>query len=218
MEDLVSKQFVVEFVRGLPTFSTNDKLPTDDQIKRRAFFRLVYGDLTDMQADRLSIMEFEFDQLSRTPVQDPRRSSAGQVQGQDGSAAGAGDARFILQPTYMKRDTLCGFVFPEETLLTSVDLFLRPARIFDVNDVLAFNLIIREMQAMHPLYNVKDVSSAKFTSRGTKPTSETLQRIGFGPPSAAVAHTAKKIVDLRIQIQTRSALLMARHSQRIHGI
>jgi len=189
-EALVSKKFVEEFVRGLPTFSTNDNLPTDDQIKRRAFFRLVYGDdLTDMQADRLSIIEFAFDQLSRTQVQDPRSSSVGQVQGQGGAA---GDAKFILQPAYMKRDTLCGVVLQDETLLTGVDLFLRPGRTFYVNDVLAFNLIIREMQAIHPLYNVKDVSSVKITSRGTMPTSETLQRIGVGPPAAAVSHRARK--------------------------
>jgi hypothetical protein len=191
-EALVSKKFVEEFVRGLPTFSTNDNLPTDDQIKRRAFFRLVYGDLTDMQADRLSIIEFAFDQLSRTQVQDPRSSSVGQVQGQGGAAAAGGDAKFILQPAYMKRDTLCGVVLQDETLLTGVDLFLRPGRTFYVNDVLAFNLIIREMQAIHPLYNVKDVSSVKITSRGTMPTSETLQRIGVGPPAAAVSHRARK--------------------------
>ena len=179
-QELVSKQFVENFVRGLPGFSTNDNIPTDDQITRKAFFRLVCGELTDVQASRIFVLESALDQLSRNPVQDPR-SVARHVQVQGGSAstgAGGGSAatiagasRCILQPAYMESDTLCGFVISEAIILTGVELCLRPGRRFFVNDSLAFNLVIRKMQAKHPLYDVSDINFANCTSKGTRPTS-----------------------------------------------
>lgn len=65
-----------------------------------------------------------------------------------------------------------------------VEFVFRVGRGFTVNDPLAFNVFMREMQKRHPTF------SGYSDSRGTKGITDTLHLFGIGPPDSAHAHAA----------------------------
>ena len=71
--------------------------------------------------------------------------------------------------------------------LTGDNLFFQKKRAFAVHDPLTFNLIIRQMQAAHPMFGLWKGTRP----RSTKPTQEVMDRLGIGPPPGMRSWTAK---------------------------
>jgi hypothetical protein len=161
-EMFVPMRFVKDHISSLPLLSETDKELMVQQLV------VDYGKgIVEAHQRKLCAINQVFLAMTRTPVQDPRMLP---------TTGATGPTRNIIQVDRLHDEVVSG-----------VQRFLRPDRNFTVHDPLAFNMIVREMQAEHPCFH-----QSKFPlPKTTKPTSEVLGRVGIGPPEAAcVPHKA----------------------------
>ena len=154
-EEFVKQDFVNQFISSQPSVSLEQEASMAVRLK-------VFDTTIDRnELRKLCVIENVFTELMHTPTQDTRLLSTG---------AGMQPIKNIIEVDELKHETSSGF--------------LQPFRCFTVHDALTFNLIVREMQDKHSSFKSYNKNGSRSTNRPrtTKPTSEVLARIGFGPP------------------------------------
>jgi hypothetical protein len=160
-EQHIRKKDVDDFVESLP-FISAEQLSNMTQTMREE-----HGDVCDRQWGKLCVMELLFKKMAVTKAQDKRILSS----------SAPNETPYIIEAVPMDSDGSTGDF-----------LFFTKNRAFNVHDTLFFNLVIRRVQATHPLYSLR--WGPRPTT--TRPTQEVLDRLGIGAPLWAKAWAAKK--------------------------
>jgi len=163
-EEFVKQDFVNQFICSQSPISLEQEASMAVRLK-------VFDTTIDRnELLKLCAIENVFTELTHTPTQDTRLLSTGGV---------AQPIKNIIEVDELENETSSGF--------------LQPFRCFTVHDALTLNLIVREMQDKHSSFKTYNKNGSAHRPRTTKPTSEVLARIGFGPPYNVAPWYAYKI-------------------------